>query len=133
MAFKNTAPTKRGRNNAGQDTGPLYYATVPRKGNLYGLQLKLFMRPSLMDRAGLCPGDRVSLEVDKDEGLGRLVKAAQLGWVINPVVHGASVYVTHIAWNPSQGFPRVTSVTGLNVLLVEPGSIIFQMPGVIHE
>jgi len=120
MAFKrmHTPPTD----------SPLGYVTAKRQASLHGRELKLRIKGKLLHDSGIKPGDRCMVEIDPEEGLGRIQGNSPAGWVLRPVNPDSPHYHLRITWKPTSGFPIAEQLTALEVVQQGDGEIIFKLP-----
>lgn len=108
--------------------GEMTYRTPIRKTARFDRELCLRFTEGLLKRAGIHGGDRCMIEVDAEEGLGRIYNNTQLGWLLKPTDPGRAVYHLRLAWLPDVGFPVTDRQRTLVILQAENGEIIFKMP-----
>ena len=121
MAFKPIA-------ECSQRGSSLSYNTPVRKESRYGYQLLIRFTEESLISAGLKPDDRCMIEIDVEEGLGRIYNNTQLGWLIKSTQPGKKIYKLRIAWKPDCGFPKATRQRKLEILQSGNSEIIFKMP-----
>lgn len=110
-------------------TKQLSYFTLYRKdSSRRGKTIVLKLAGELMEKAEIAPGDRCLIEIEKAEGVGRITRGNQMGWLLRPVKPGAKLYHIRMAWKAEYGFPAIDRATELEVLLYGDGEIIFRMP-----
>lgn len=110
------------------ESGHLTYRTPRRKDSQHGVELMIRFNPELLKQSGIKPGDRCMIEVDADEGLGRICNNAQMGWLIKPPTERKKVYTMRLAWKSGCGFAQSGSNRNLEIIQSGNGEIIFKMP-----
>ena len=110
------------------ESGDVTYRTPVRKDSQHGVELMLRFKAELLKKAAIKPGDRCMIEVDAEEGLGRIYNNSQIGWLIKPPTLRKKAYTMRLAWKPESGFAKSESNRNLEVLQSGNGEIIFKMP-----